>query len=42
MPDSQNDEASSIETLFCMELTIHDHNGRETQYTLHKLPVIIG
>ena len=25
-----------------MELTIHDHYGRETRFVLHKLPAIIG
>ena len=33
---------SQIENLLQVELTIHDHYGRETQIVLHKLPAIIG
>jgi len=29
-------------SLFPVELTIHDHYGRETRLVLHKLPAIIG
>ncbi len=44
MADSQNplDEGTSTETLLPVELTIHDHYGRETRRVLHKLPAIFG
>ena len=44
MPDSQNilNGVSSTKNLFPVELTIHDHYGRETQCALHKLPAILG
>jgi pSer/pThr/pTyr-binding forkhead associated (FHA) protein len=34
--------AISTENLLPVELTIHDHYGRETWCALHKLPVIVG
>jgi len=33
---------SQTENLLPVELTIHDHYGRETRIVLHKLPAIIG
>ncbi len=34
--------ATSTESLLPVELTIHDHYGRETQIVLRRLPAIIG
>jgi pSer/pThr/pTyr-binding forkhead associated (FHA) protein len=43
MPDSQEFEmATSTENLLPVELTIHDHYGRDTRIVLHKLPATIG
>ena len=45
MADSQGltfEAATSTENLLPVELTIHDHYGRETLIVLHKLPAIIG
>ena len=44
MPDSQSvlDAATSSENLLPVELTIHDHYGRETRIVLPKLPAVIG
>ena len=43
MPDSQEFEtAISTENLLPVELTIHDHYGRETLCVLHKLPAVMG
>jgi pSer/pThr/pTyr-binding forkhead associated (FHA) protein len=33
---------SQTENLLPVELTIHDHYGRDTRLVLHKLPAIIG
>src|SRR5271165_2558507 len=41
MPDSQDSVFESA-ILLPVELTIHDHKGRKTERTLHKLPAIIG
>ena len=41
MADSQELE-TAFESLLPVELTIHDHYGRETRIVLHKLPAIIG
>jgi len=41
-PDSTLETAASTEGLLPVELTIHDHCGRETRIVLHKLPAIIG
>jgi pSer/pThr/pTyr-binding forkhead associated (FHA) protein len=40
--DAPSKTATSTENLLCVELTIQDHCGRETQWVLHKLPAIIG
>jgi pSer/pThr/pTyr-binding forkhead associated (FHA) protein len=40
--NSGSSEATSTKNLLPVELTIHDHYGRETQCILHKLPAIIG
>ncbi len=43
MTDLQEFEsATSTESLLPVELTIHDHYGRETRVVLHKLPAIFG
>ena len=43
MADLQELETvTSTESLLPVELTIHDHYGRETRCVLHKLPAIIG
>ena len=45
MIDSQEstfETATSTENVFPVELTIHDHYGRESWCALHKLPAIIG
>ena len=45
MADSQNtmlETATSTENLLPVELTIHDHYGRETGAILHRLPTILG
>ena len=34
--------ATSTKNLLPVELTIHDHYGRETQCALHKLPAVVG
>jgi pSer/pThr/pTyr-binding forkhead associated (FHA) protein len=40
--DLANETAISTKSLLPVELTIHDHYGRETRCVLHKLPAIIG
>ncbi|MGO9113464.1 MAG: FHA domain-containing protein [Thermoguttaceae bacterium] len=40
MADSQT--VTSTESLLPVELTIHDHYGRETRIVLRRLPAIIG
>jgi pSer/pThr/pTyr-binding forkhead associated (FHA) protein len=45
MDDSQDttlETATSTKNLLPVELTIHDHYGRETRCALHKLPAIVG
>ena len=43
MADSQTCAmATSTENLLPVELTIHDHYGRETRFALHRLPAIVG
>lgn len=34
--------ATSAASLLPVELTIHDHYGRETRIVLHKLPAVLG
>ncbi len=40
--DARSEMATSTENRLCVELTIQDHCGRETQWVLYKLPAIIG
>ena len=42
MADLTIETAISTKNLLPVELTIHDHYGRETQCALHKLPAIMG
>ncbi len=41
-PQDPMPAATAAENLLPVELTIHDHYGRETRCTLHKLPAIVG
>ena len=41
-PQDSTPTATLAENLLPVELTIHDHYGRETRCVLHKLPAIIG
>ena len=42
MADLTIETATSTENLLPVELTIHDHYGRETRRALHKLPAVVG
>ena len=42
MADLMIETVTSTKSLLPVELTIHDHYGRETQCALHKLPAIMG
>ena len=42
MADLTIETAISTKNLLPVELTIHDHYGRETQCVLHSLPAVMG